>query len=381
MLALKNLLRRKVRTLFAALQIAVAIATFLSIVGITQGLRAQFYRISQVFAFDLIVQPKGTTSPIFSVIDHAEADAVRAVPGVEDVSLMAIHLLRMPGMAQPLTALALEPGSVAMGQYRVVEGRALAADDEARIVIGRLLADELGLRVGDTAEFMGAQRFEVVGLFEPPIKDVPFLAGQAIMPLGHYERINRRPPMILIAHTAVGRMATTPDEARAGLDRCEELAPAVDAAVPRLEAKTIEAFLDSFKQVELIDSFALAIWLLAAVVSVFGVTNTMLMSVFDRTREIGLLRAVGWSRLRIVSMIEAEGALLALAGGLLGVPIGLLLIQASKLLIGLGWLSIELDARLYLAAVGVSVGIGLLGSLYPAVRAASLEPTEALRYE
>lgn len=382
-LALRNVLRRKARSLFAVLQIAVAIAAFVSIVGVTQGLRAQFYRISQVFAFDLIVLARGAASPPFSAVSYEEAEAARQVPGVKAVSLLGIHLVRPPGMAQPVTIMAVEPDGEMLRFFPIVEGRGLREGDGEHIVIGRLMAQQLGLGVGGTLAIDDRSRFEVVGLFDTPVvKDVPFLGGQALMPLSHLRDAYRRLPNIMICHTEPGRTARTPDEVREGLVRGEALAPSIGEAIPRLHARTIEGFLDSFKQqAELIDSFALAISFLAALVSAIGVTNTMLMSVFDRTREIGLLRAIGWSRLRIVAMIEAEGALLATAGGLLGLPIGLLLIEASKLLIQLGWLSVTLDPLLYLRAVGFAALLGLLGALYPAVRAAYLQPTEALRYE
>jgi putative ABC transport system permease protein len=378
----RNVMRRKARTVFAVLQIAVAIAAYVSIVGVTKGLRGQFYRISQVFAFDLIVQPRGVASPLFSSITPDDAEKARAVPGVKAVSLLGIHLILPPGRSQPISMLALEPGSEFMRFFPIVEGRALREGDERQIVIGKLMAEELGLGVGGTLSADERTKYEIVGLFETPvIKDVPFLGGQAIMPLGFYRKLTRRQANIMFCHTDPGRTAKNPDEVREGLTRCTQIAPALDAAFPLMQARTIEAFLDTFKQAELIDSFALAISFLAALVSGIGVTNTMLMSVFDRTREIGLLRAIGWSRLRIITMIETEGAILALAGGLLGLPLGLLLIEASKLLIQLGWLSVTLDLPLYAQAVGFAALIGLVGALYPAWRAAHLEPTEALRYE
>lgn len=381
MLPLRNVLRRKARSLFAVLQIAVAIAAFVSIVGVTKGLRSQFYRISQVFAFDLIVQARGAASPIFSSFTDEDVARARAVPGVADVSLLGFHVMRLPNRPQPVTLLALEPGGELLRRYRVVAGRALRDDDGPSVLVGALMAAELGLAVGQDLEFEGGQRYAIVGLFEPPVKDVPFLAGQAILPLRHYREHHKLRANLLVAHVAPGRTAHDADEVREGLSRCAALAPALDAALPRTQARTIEAFLDSFKQAELIDSFALAISFLSALVSGIGVTNTMLMSVFDRTREIGLLRAVGWSRLRIIAMIEAEGAILAVAGGLLGLPIGLLLIELSKLVIQLGWLQVSLDPPLYGQAVGFATLIGLVGALYPAIRAAGLQPTEALRYE
>ncbi len=381
MLPIRNVLRRKARSFFAVLQIAVAIAAFVSIVGVTQGLRAQFYRISQVFAFDLIVQARGAASPIFSSFTDEDAAKAREVPGVGAVSLLGFHVMRLPTRSQPVSMLALEPGGELLSRYKIVDGRPLREGDEACLLIGAIMAQELGLKVGQPLEFEGGKTFEVVGLFEPPVKDVPFLAGQAIFPLSYHRSHFKMRANLLVAHTAPGKTASNADEVREGLKAGMALAPGLDAALPRTQARTIEAFLDSFKQAELIDSFALAISFLSALVSGIGVTNTMLMSVFDRTREIGLLRAVGWSRLRIVAMIEAEGAILAIAGGLLGLPIGLLLIELSKLAISMGWLQVSLDVGLYARAVGFATLIGLLGALYPAVRAAGLQPMEALRYE
>ena len=185
MLPLRNVLRRKARSFFAVLQIAVAIAAFVSIVGVTQGLRAQFYRISQVFAFDLIVQARGAASPIFSSFTDEDAEKARAVPGVAAVSLLGFHVMRLPTRTQPVSMLALEPGGELLSRYRIVEGRPLRDGDEACLLIGAIMAQELGLKVGQSLEFEGGKTFEVVGLFEPPVKDVPFLAGQAIFPLSY----------------------------------------------------------------------------------------------------------------------------------------------------------------------------------------------------
>lgn len=380
MLPFKNLLRRKVRSLFAVLQIAVAIAAFVSIVGVTQGLRAQFYRLGQVFAFDVMVQPKGVASPLFAAVQPGEAAAVASVAGVRAVSRMGIFATLPPGRSQPLTVLALEPGGELISRYPILAGRALQDGDPPGVMVGRLMAEELGLELGSSLR-LGEHEWAVLAIFEPPIQDVPFLSGQAVIALEHFTARFRMQPQVLVAHVAPGRRAATPDEVKEGLELCRGVTGPIEDALPRMKARSVSDFLDSFKQVELIDSFALAISLLSALVSGIGVANTMLMSVFDRTREIGLLRAIGWSRARIVGMIEAEGLLLAVGGGLLGLPLGWGLILFAQLLIRLGWLQVQLDAALYAQALLFAALIGVLASLYPALRASWLEPTEALRHE
>ena len=129
------------------------------------------------------------------------------------------------------------------------------------------------------------------------------------------------------------------------------------------------------------DKFAWAMSFLAALVGGIGIANTMLMSVFERTREIGLLRAVGWSRARICGLIVLEGLALSIAGGALGVPLGWLEEIAAARVVEMGWISVSMEPLVALEAVGLAIAIGVVGSLYPGLRAANLEPTEALRYE
>ena len=385
-------MRRKLRSLFALLQIAVAIAAFVSIVGVTQGLRGQFYRLGEVFAHDLVVQVDGAASPIFSAVTRDDAEQLLAIPEVQAVSLIRLHFMRAPNLAQPIGFLGLDPESEAMARHEIVRGRGLRKEDTKAILVGEVMAEDLGIDTSalvpggiegaaPTLTMESGLTFEVVGVFRSPLQDVPFLSGQGLVNLQWLLDVSKGQPHMAFLHLKPGSRLTDPDDVKAALRETARVAPKVKEALPRLAGKSMDQFLDSFKQAELIDKFALAVLFLAALVSGIGVANTMLMSVFDRTREIGLLRAVGWSRARIVTMIELEGVLLSLGGGILGAPLGWLLIKAASLLVQLGWLSVSIDPVLYLEAVAVATGIGLIGSAYPAVRAAYLEPTEALRYE
>lgn len=153
-----------------------------------------------------------------------------------------------------------------------------------------------------------------------------------------------------------------------------------------LEMKELRAvrsgdILQRHKEIEFFEKFGLVISLIAALAGAIGILNTMTLTVYERTREIGLLLAVGWSRLRVLSSVLIEGLLLSLLGGAMGVLFGYLEVQAARKWFSLDALSGDLNIERSLHALGLAFGIGFLATLYPAVRASMLAPIDALRHE
>jgi putative ABC transport system permease protein len=125
-----------------------------------------------------------------------------------------------------------------------------------------------------------------------------------------------------------------------------------------------------------------AISAMAILVGGIGMANTMFMSVFERTREIGTLRALGWRRRRVLWAVLKESLVLSLIGVLIGVTFSALLSFTLRLIPMWGEaLTIILSAALLLQALLIALVLGALGGLYPAWRASKLSPVEALRYE
>ena len=128
--------------------------------------------------------------------------------------------------------------------------------------------------------------------------------------------------------------------------------------------------------------FTWVVSLVAVLIGGVGVMNTMLMSVFERTREIGVLRAVGWRPGRVLRMILGESFVLSLIGGGIGILLGIAAMRAMETSSAYGsFLSVTLSPLLLAQGGAVAIGLGLVGGGLPAWRASRLLPAEAMRYE
>ena len=162
----------------------------------------------------------------------------------------------------------------------------------------------------------------------------------------------------------------------------ERLRKRVARRYPDLTLSTCSEFADKQQMVAMMKGFGLAVAALAVVVGGVGMMNTVLMSVYERTREIGVLRALGWRRGRVLRMILKESLLLSGISGLVGIALGIGLGKALGLIASVAaFVQTTFTWQLFAQAMIASLVLGVLGGLYPAWWAAKLAPVEALRYE
>ena len=163
----------------------------------------------------------------------------------------------------------------------------------------------------------------------------------------------------------------------------------VEPVRKQIEANISEVFVASSSDVnefmpemEVMNVMVWAISALAILVGGIGMMNTMIMSVFERTREIGTLRALGWRRRKVLGMVIKESLALGLIGVVIGVVLAWLLgLAMQQIPVWGAWLAVIITPGLLAQALIIAVTLGAVGGLYPAWRAANLSPVEALRYE
>jgi len=257
------------------------------------------------------------------------------------------------------------PREFAIRRYRIVEGNPLAGRRE--IIIGRMAADKMGVHVGDTFRLLESN-FRVAGIYETGLA---FEDAGVVIGLREAQSITGKPRQVqfyLISLRDPGQAERARDE--------------LEATFPDIDFSLTSELGESTSDFRVIADMADQISFLAVFIGALGMLNTMLMSVLERTREIGVLRSLGWRQRQVLGMILRESLVLGVVGGVCGVPLGL----GLGSLIGLagiwgGAIEPSYSPPLFAQAIVVAAVAGVLGGLYPAWRATRMRPVEALRYE
>ena len=388
---LRNLGRRKVRTTLTILGITIGIWALVVFGSMANKINALVAGGSTYYADKIILSDRTAGVGGFSSAPMSlkTADQVRKVPGV-DVVVPSVMLL-MDDQAStvstgvpPMITGSL-PGSD-QGREKFVttaaEGRKLtAADaDSNDTVLGSDIARKYNKHPGDTIMLKGLP-FQVVGILEPTLTapdqtaSVPLAAAQRML-------VRTLPPM-LQSSVATADLATTMVVYPTPGQNLDELAARIKAAIPTVATMTGKDF---DKQVggatAMLNAILVGIALISLVVGGLSVINTMAMSIAERTREIGIKRAIGGSRSRIVRELVLEAGLIGLIGGMIGLLLGWLVVMvANELGRSSGTVLFELTPGTAAVAVLFSTILGAVAGFVPALHAARLDPVTALRYE
>ncbi len=378
---LKNQTRRPARTALTVIGLTVALGSTIALLAIsdnvTRGVDESYVRRG----IDLVVTAAGKTDQLSSDFSEKLVDEARRIPGVRDVSpamVELIELTRESGSSMNVLVQGWRSDSVGFEGITILSGRRLQAGDQGKVMLGVTIAENLGKTVGDTVTIQG-EPFEVIGVIR---SFVVFENGSATMLLDEVQRMMGRIGRVTGFTIRVEK--SSPDataEVEAVRQAVSALHDPKDPTV-RLAAQTTQNYVDTMAHLKMVRAMTWMVSLIALLVGVFSMLNTMIMSVFERVQEIGILRAVGWSRTRLVAMVLGESVCLGLAAAVLGIAgafaLTYLLTLSPKVN---GFIEGGVSPFVMAEGVGLTILIGLVGGAYPAWRAASLLPTEAIRHD
>ncbi len=366
----RNLLRRGVRTVLTICGLAIGVSAVESLLGIAWGFEQSFMTIYESKGIDLVVVKAGVGDRLTSNLDETLVTKIRDIPGVKTVvgSLTDVVSFDEANLSSVLVN-GWAPDSLLFRGIRILSGRGLVKGDGKVAMLGSVLALNLKKTTGDAIQVSG-EPFQVIGVYE---SDSLFENGGLIVPLTELQRMMGR----------VGDVSGFVVSAASNSARdLEALGKRIEAKIPGVAAVPARDFVQGDNQIRLVKTMAWATSGIAMILGSLGVLNTMMMAVFERTREIGILRALGWKRVRVLKLLLGEAAALGIVGALIGSALGYVGVKAVSYF-PMASIFIASDLPPAVLALGVLLGLGLsiVGGFYPALRAAALEPTEALRHD
>jgi putative ABC transport system permease protein len=368
-LALRSILRRRLRTALTLCGVAVGIAAFVSLVGFSNSFEEEWLNLYRGSGTDLAVV-RGTS--VNASIAQSAGDLIRALPEVARATPLALNVTDLTPDINAVVYGWIDT-SPDLDPLVMLSGRRFRGD-APEIMIGEVLAESLDKKVGDQMEIQGST-FKVVGIFRGVSA---FETGGALMPLRQLQKLSDMGENVTAFHVRLRpRPAGETEEAYVRRVRDK-----VQALIPGVKAVAAGEMAHNNQVIVLARSTAWGTSFIALLVGALGIANTMAMSVFERTREIGILRALGWKCQRVMKLILVESAMLGLVGGVLGVLAGwgaLRLLASVRFTASVAQSSIPLQHSA--EALVVAVLIGLISGLLPAYRGARLSPVEALRHD
>jgi putative ABC transport system permease protein len=368
--ALSNLYRRKTRSLLTLAAIAIGIAAIVALTAIAWGFEASWQKANSARGTDLIVTRITSENTLPSAFSAATVSAkLRTMPQIHDIAGLLSEMLTVGPDTPPMFVFGWETDSYLWQHLQLNQGR-WPTPGQTEVVLGVLAGEMLHKQPGEALEIEG-QTVTISGLFQ---SSAMIENGAVLMTLPLAQQLVDKPGKVNILNLRL--------DDQTGAEDAERLREEIRASLPGFTAITSAELVSQNAVVRISKAMSQATVVIAGLVGALVVFNTMLMSVSERTREIGLLLALGWQHRSVVRLILTESALLCLVGGLLGIFLGMGITWGLEHIeLMRGKIEALFSFSFLLGVLGLSVLLGLAGGLLPALKAARLRPSVALRHE
>ena len=363
-----NVYTRKTRSILTGFAIAVSIMTVVTMGVLTNSLRQSAISILRTGTADFSIAQKDVSDVIYSAVDEQDINTIKSDPGVESVVGVLVAPFKLDDNHPFFLQIGVPPDQLTQFGVNVVAGRAYDATASNETMLGYRAAREFGKSVGDHMTLNGND-YEIVGIYST---GQVFGDSASMLPLVTLQANERKPGTVTLAFVKT-RQGTDIDALRARIER----------DTPQLATvRTESEFGRVDRNLELLSAANTGVSALALVIGAVTVLNMMVLSVFERTREFGVLRAIGWSRGRVLVEVMGEALIVTLVGAAAGVAAAFIAIRLLENVEALKGLFIPVyGAAVFLRALLITFGMAGFGAFYPAARAAFLRPLAAIRHE
>lgn len=361
-----NLRRHRVRTAIGAAGIALGVATMLSVVGLLGGAVKMFERILRSDA-EMVVFEKNISDLFFSNVPVEVVDQLQAQPFVKEARPVLFAIISAPD--RPIVTcfgIQADDGRLKKGTW-LKGGPGNFKEDGRGVVLGERAADFVKVGEDGLVE-LGQERYPVAGVVR---MENGFENGGVFMPLAACQESFHK-----LGLASVITVALAPGH------ESTEVKKWMTSNYPRLTALENEEFSRSYSQFRILKTTAWVVGGCAFLLGGLSVTNTMILSVFGRIKELAIARVCGFSRGQIARMIFGESLLVSAFGTLGGWALSALGLHVLKAIPQMqGYIEPRIGGMEIAGAMALAAFTALCGAMYPAWYAAKLNPAQALRFE
>lgn len=381
----RNVFRRKTRAFLTIFGITIGVLSLVVMGALAEKLNLLVDGGMAYYGDKVTVVDAGTGGVLGAPMSLDRVAEIERVDGVKRASAQLSMLID----PEDLGSIGVPPMIIGTDQRQrgyesfdmdYAAGRGLKEGDAGVVAIGSDIAVKFGAEVGDTIEIRG-ESFEVVGIAE---KTLTAPDQTVMMAIEDAQRLYEQDlPSAMRDSVDVSDLCTSivvyPED---GIDP-NGLAVTVQDAVDGVKASGPKAFEEQIgSQMKIFNAIIFSVALISLIVGGMSVVNTMTMAVAERTREIGVRKAIGAGTGAVVRQFVAESALIGFLGGLTGLGLGALIASAMNAgAAATGTPLFLVTARLAFGSIGFALVLGVIAGLYPAFHAARLSPVAALRYE
>jgi putative ABC transport system permease protein len=367
-LLLSNVWAKKARSFGLAFAVALAVMTVVVLTVVSSGLESSAAAILKIGKSDFTVAQKNASDVLFSYLDEHQLAEIRATKGVASAVGALIETENINAANPLFLEIGLPPNELAPFGVQILAGRPYSPDGTHEVMLGWRAAEDMGLHVGDSFHANGTNN-TIVGIYSTGIS---FGDLGALFPLPAVQAYNRVPGAVTLVFVKV-----------APGYRVAQVENRITYTHPEVTTiRTAQQFGRADRNLVFLKAAATGSTVLAVVIGAIVVGNTMMLSLFERTREFGLLRAIGWTRTAVVLLLLGEGMVVAVLGAAVGVGLSYMvttILEALPQLVGV--LHSNYTAGAFWRGLYTGLGMTVLGTLYPALRAGFLSPLQALSHE
>jgi len=383
-----GLRRRKIRTTLSILGIAIATTALFTLVSLREGYEAGMRAELESMGAQIVAVAKGCPYEAMAVImiggqvpatlPEEVIDLIRRIPNVASASPNVFGAYRYLNLSHPLVGITRE--ELQLKRWWKIKGRFPENPGEAVLgnVEAAVFAEKSGeyKQIGDSLNVeVGGRKtgLKVVGILEATGSKDDYATFTTLQTAQELFNLQGRVVSVNIRVKDINRLPEAMDDVQ---------------ALPDVQAVTVTQVLGTIQNlVKTGQTMLLVVMMIALVIGGLGTMNTMMMTIFERTREIGLMKAIGASRGQVFRLFLSEGMGICLAGGLIGVAAGMIATLMGDTILKqfvsvMPTVSVgRISWQAVILAIVVPLAVGIVSALYPALRAASLDPIQALRNE